>query len=216
MFIRVLSITVLVLALPRFANSQTWSTPDGFLSITPPDASEFQPIPTPPPPFVGLWVSNDETRKFGVMKTQIPLNIKLIQSSAEEGLAKEIGGEVTRLPTKQVSGHEVWTMTGKSASVEITQALIRHEGAGYKLMALTVGSNPDAAAVTRFIDSLSIAEPSRSIAEPSRQSGPQPVQGLDGGVDLDNLSKRIGGAGVLLGIGLLVYFLTRGEKNRET
>lgn len=216
MFMRVLSIAVLVLALPRGANSQTWSTPDGFLSITPPDASEFQPIPEPPPPFVGLWVSNDETMKFGVMQTQIPPNVKLIQSSAEEGLAKEIGGEVTRLPTKQVSGHEVWTMTGKNASVEITQALIRHEGAGYKLMALTVGGNPDAAAVTRFMDSLSIAQPFRSMVEPSKQSDAQPVQDLDRGVDLDELSKKIGGAGALLGIGLLVYFLTRAEKNRET
>ena len=161
MFIRVIAITVFVLALPAHANSQTWTSPDGFLSITPPDANEFQPMLTPPPPFVGLWVSNDETMKFGVMKTQIPPNIKLIQSSAEEGLAEEIGGEVTRLPTKQVSGHEVWKMTAKGASVEITQAMIRHDGALYKLMAVTVGGTPDAVAVNRFIDSLSIVQPDR-------------------------------------------------------
>jgi hypothetical protein len=72
MFSRVLAVTVFILALPTVANSQKWTSPDGFLSIMPPDANVFQPMPTPPPPFVGLWVSNDETMKFGVMKTQIP------------------------------------------------------------------------------------------------------------------------------------------------
>ena len=215
MFIRVLAITVSMLALPAIAYSQTWTSPDGFLSITPPDATVFQPFPSPPSPFVGLWVSNDETMKFGVMKTEIPPNIKLIQSSAEEGLAKEINAEVRRLPTKQVSGHEIWNMTAKGASVEITQAMIRHDGALYKLMAVTMGDKPDAVAVNRFIDSLSIAQQTPTTAESSAQSGEQPVQDLGGGVETHNLSKSIGGIGALLGIGLLVYFLTRGKKNRH-
>jgi len=215
MFIRVLAITVFMLALPAIAISQAWTSPDGFLSITPPDATAFQRMPTPPPPFVGLWVSNDETMKFGVMKTQIPPNIKLIQSSAEEGLAKEINGEVSRLPTKQVSGHEIWNMTAKGASAEITQAMIRHDGALYKLMAVTIGDKPDAVAVNRFIDSLSIAQPAPTTAESPTQSSAQPIQDLGGGIDVHNLSKSIGGAGALLGIGLLVYFLTRGKKNRK-
>ena len=214
MLIRLLVIAVFVLALPAVASSQTWTSPDGFLSITPPNASEFQPMPTLPPPFLGLWVSNDETMRFGIMKTQIPPSIKLIQSAAEEGLAKEIGGEVTRLPTKWVSGHEVWNMTAKGASVEITQAMIRHDGALYKLMAVTVGGNADAVAVNRFIDSLLIAQPAPITAEPSQPSGAQPGQDLGRGVDVHNLSKFIGGAGALLGIGLLVYFLMRGKKNR--
>jgi hypothetical protein len=214
MFSRVLAVTVFMLALPTVANSQTWTSPDRFLSIMPPDSNVFQPMPTPPPPFVGLWVSNDETMKFGVMKTQIPPNIKLIQSSAEEGLAKEINGEVIRLPTKQVSGHEVWNMIAKGASAEITQAMIRHDGALYKLMAVTLGGNPDAIAVNRFIDSLEIVTPALTTAESSTQSGTQSVQDLGGGVDLHNLSKSVGGVGALLGIGIVVYFLTRGKKKR--
>ena len=91
MLIRLLTITVFLLALPGLARSQTWTSPDGFLAITPPDAGVFQPIPSPPSPFIGLWVSNDEAMQFGVMKTQTPPNIKLIQSSAEEGLAEETG-----------------------------------------------------------------------------------------------------------------------------
>jgi len=216
MLIRTFTITIFLLALPGLAKSQTWTSPDGFLSITPPDATKFKPIPSPPSPFVGLWVSDDQTMKFGVMKTQIPPNIKLIQSSAEEGLAEGIGGEVTRLPTKKVSGHEVWNMTAKGASAEITQAMIRHDGALYKLMAVTVGGNPDAVAVNRFIDSLSIVQRPSTNAQPSRPSDGQPVQDLGGGVDLHNLSKAIGGAGALLGIGLLVYSLMRGKKNRQT
>ena len=99
-------------------------------------------------------------------------------------------------------------------SVEITQAMIRHDGALYKLVAVTVGDTPDAGAVSRFINSLSIVQPVPTTAEPSKQSGAQPVQDLGGGVDLQKLSKSIGGVGALLGIGLLTYFSKRGKKNR--
>ena len=213
--IRLLTITVVLFALPGVARSQTWTSPDGFLSITPPDASVFQPVPSPPAPFIGLWASNDETMKFGVLKTQIPPNIKLIQSSVEEGLAEEIGGKVTRLPTRQVSGHEVWNMTANGTSAEITQSMVRHEDAVYKLMAVTVGGNPDTVAVNRFMDSLSIVQPSATNAVPPSQSVGQPVQNPGGGLDFHKLSKNIGGAGALLGIGLLVYVLTRGNKDRQ-
>jgi hypothetical protein len=214
MDIRTLVASALVLALPALVNAQSWTSPDGFLSIMPPNANTFQAIPTPPPPFVGLWISNDESMKFGVMKTQIPPTIKLNQSSVEEGLAEEIGGKVSRLPTREVSGHEVWNMTAKGPSGEITQALIRHGGVLYKVMAATVGSTDDNESVNRFVGSLSIAE--QSNAQPSRQPAAQPVQDLGGGVDLHNLSKTIGGAGALLGIGLMIYFVIRGKKNRQS
>lgn len=211
MYNRILLTSVLVLAVPALVNAQTWTSPDGFLSITPPDANTFQAMPTPPPPFVGLWISDDESMKFGVIKTQIPPTIKLIQSSVERGLAEEIDGKVSRLPTRVVSGHEVWTMTAKAPSMEITQAMVRHDGELYKVMAAIVGSTADNESVNRFIGSLSIAE--QSNAQTSKQSAAQPVQDLGGGVDLHNLSKTIGGAGALLGIGLLVYFVIRGKKS---
>lgn len=213
MHIRVLATFVFALALPAIAGAQTWTSPDGFLSITPPDANEFQAMPIPPPPFVGLWISNDETMKFGLMQTQIPPNIKLMQSSVEEGLENETGGTVTRFPTKKVAGHEVWTMTAKNESVEITQAILRHDNTVYKLMAVTVGDKPDSAAVNRFLDSLSIMQPAPSMKE---QPAPQTVQDLSVGMDLHNLSKKIGGASLLLGIGLVAYFLMRGKKNSQT
>ena len=215
MFTRIFAAALVMIALPTLANSQTWTTPDGFLSVMPPNESEFQPMPNPPAPFVGLWVSDDETMKFGVMKTQIPPNIKLIQSSAEEGLAEEIGGKVTRLPTKRMAGHEVWNMTGKASSLEITQAMIQHDSSLYKLMAATIGSAPDADAANRFIDSLSIIQSSATPGKPSRRPDTQRAQDLGGGFDLHDLSKTIGGAGALLGIGLFVYFLTRNKTKRQ-
>lgn len=213
MSIRTMATSVLLLALPALANAQTWTSPDGFLSITPPDANKFQEIPTPPSPFVGLWVSNDESVKLGVMKTQIPSTIKLIQSSVEQGLAEEIGADVTRLPTREVSGHEVWNMTATGPSIEITQAIVRRDGTLYKVMAGTIGITTDNESVNRFISSLSIAEQTNPL--PSRPSAAQSIQDAAGGIDVHNLSKTIGGAGGLLGIGLLVYLVMRGKKSQQ-
>ena len=186
MFIRVLSIIFFVFALPALAEAQTWTSPDGLLSIEPPDAKEFEQMPTPPAPFVGLWVSRDQKMRFGVMKSEIPLKVRLMHSSVEEGLAEQVDGEVTRLPTKDVDGYEVWTMTAKGESLEITQAMMRHDGALYKLLAVTVGGNPDSAAVDHFIDSLSIVQSPQTNTEPSKQ-GAQPLREL--GVDRHNLSR---------------------------
>jgi hypothetical protein len=213
---RVLVAAFFVLTLPVFANGQTWTSPDGFLSVTPPDETMFQAMPEPPPPFVGLWVSNDETMKFGIIQTDFPAGDKLIQSSVEEGLAEEIGGKVTRLRTKQVSGHEVWNMAAKGPTVEITQAIVRHEGVVYKLMALTHGNKPDATAINRFIDSLTISDQPPATAQSSNRADTKPVQDPGGGVDLHRLSKSIGGAGALLGIGALVYLVFRQKTRRKS
>lgn len=214
MHVRTLAASVLVSAFATFANAETWTSPDGFLSITPPEASTFQAIPTPPPPIVGLWMSNDKSMRFAVLTTQIPPNIKLIQSSAEQGLAEEIGGKVTRLPTRKVSGYEVWSMKGTGSSVSITQALVRHDGTLYKVMAATVGPTADNELAERFVNSLSIAE--RSNAVPSKLSADRPLKDLGGGVDFHNLSKAIGGGSALLGIVLLIYFAVSGKKSRQS
>jgi hypothetical protein len=213
MHIGIFVTSLLVLTLPALSHAQTWTTPDGFLSITPPDATLFQAIPAPPASFIGLWVSNDESMRFGVMKMQIPPTIKLTQSAAEEGLAEAIGGEVKRLPSRKVSGHEVWIMTAKGPSVAITQALVGHDGTFYKVMAATVGGAVDNESVNRFISSLAIAE--QLDAEPSKQSAAQPVQDIGGGVDLHNLSKTVGGAAALFGIGLLIYLIIRSKSSRQ-
>lgn len=145
------------------------------------------------------------------MKTEIPIHIKIKQSSAEEGLAEEIGGKVTRLPTKQVAGYEVWQMKAKGASAEITQAIVRHDGTIYKIMAATVGQNPDEQTIDQFIGSLVISQPARTVPPGTATSPGESNADLDGGLDSHNLSKSIGGFAALLGIGLLIYFVTRGK-----
>ena len=223
MHIRRLLTAFFILALPTLLNAETWTSPDGFLSVTPPDESKFQAMPEPPPPFIGLWVSNDGTMKFGVMKTQIPPGIRLIQSSAEEGLAETSGGEVTRLPTRRVAGHEVWSMAAKGPSFEMTQAIVRHDGTLYKLMAATVGGTPDPAVVNGFIDSLSIVEPSPKGGPAASQTAAEPVRDLGGTgerdrgeeLDLHELSGRIGSAAVFLAIGLLIYVAMRDRNKRK-
>jgi len=177
------------------------------------------------------------------MKTQVPATVELVQSSVEQGLAEEIGGTVTRLPTREVSGYEVWSMKAEGASVAITQAMVRSDGGIYKVLAATGEGAADNEAVTRFISSLSIADqtntqtPKDAVAERlersrrerevgraeraeraaqfNRPQSQQPVQQFDEGVDLHKLSKSIGGAGALIAIGLVVYSVMRGKKGRS-
>src|SRR5258708_20676633 len=119
MHLRAFAASIFLLPFPGIANAQTWISPDGCLSVSPPEVAKFLEVPMPPPPFVVLWMSDDETMRFGILKTEIPSNIKLIQSATEEGLANEIGGKVTRLPSKTLSGHEVWNMSAEGPSVDI-------------------------------------------------------------------------------------------------
>lgn len=197
---------LVMILIPASLPGQTWTSPDGFISVTPPDMARFQAWPMPPPPFLALWVSNDESMKFGVMKMDIPPNMKLIQSSVEEGLAEEIGGQVARLPSQTISGHEVWRMSAKSQSAAVSQAIIRHDSALYKVMAATVGGRGDSESVNQFIDSL-------SIANSATRTETKPVQIPGGAVDsnvlLHELSKKIGGLSCILLIGLVIYFFTR-------
>ncbi len=208
---------VAMVALPGIAYAQTWTTPDGFLSVAAPDSESFIAVPNPPEPFVGLWVSGDESTRLAVIKTPVPEDIRLAQSSVEEGLAEEIGGEVTRLPTKQIAGYDVWLMKGKGPSIEITQGVIRHGGTIYKLMAATLGQEPDEAMIDQFINSLAITRPA-SLVDPGVTTSPGKRNGnLLSRIDLHELSKKIGGFAALLGIGLIIYFVTRGKnkKNRD-
>lgn len=203
---------VLLVFFPCVVEAQTWTTPDGFLSIDQPDSDQFSAVSDPPKPFVGLWVANDETTKIGVMKTQIPAGVKLLQASVEKGLAEEVGGKATRLATMQVAGYQVWCMKAKSASVEITQALVRHNNTLYKLMGVTSGSERDEQVIRQVVDSLSILKPAEAGKSKTTVSPSQPNRANDGDTDLHNLSKSIGGYAALLGIGLLIYFLMRGKK----
>lgn len=211
---------VAIFTFSGLAHAQTWTTSDGFLSVTEPNSETFVAVPDPPEPFIALWISRDESTRLCVTKTEIPANIELVQSSVEEGLAEEIGGEATRLPTRQVAGYEVWNMKVKGNGAEITQAVLRHDGTVYKIMAASVGPNPDEPTIEQFIDSLVINDAAKT-PEPMAATTPgapnplttenTPKKNLGSGIDLHNLSKKIGGFAVLLVIGLLIYLVTRGK-----
>lgn len=215
MILRLLAASVCLIAIQSVGAAQTWTSPDGFLTVTAPDAETFTAVPSPPDPFIALWVSRDESMRFGVARMQIPPEIQLIQSSAEEGFANEIGGKVRRLPAEPVSGHEVWKMKATAQSVEATQAMVRHGGTLYKVMAATVGREPDEVAIDDFVNSLSIAQPMQESRSSSVEPEEDPQRKLGGGSDMHNLSMTLGGAGALLGIACVAYLLIHGRAARK-
>lgn len=191
-----------------------WTSPDGVIVVTAPDAADFQRVDDPPEPFIALWLSKDETLRLGVMKIAIPSSVKLIRSSTEEGLAEEVGGTVTASSSAVKNGHEIWTMTAKGSAqginLQITQALAHYNGSLYKVMAAAVGDGPtDDTTINAFVNSI-------EITPPNLNGGSAPVanndQRFNDGIDLHNLSKKIGGVGALLLIGLIVWLVARRGK----
>ena len=191
-----------------------WTSPDGVIVVTAPDAVDFQQVDDPPEPFIALWVSNDETLRLGVTKTAIPPHIKLVRSSTEEGLAEEIGGTIAASSSVAKNGHEIWTMTAKGSTqginIQITQAIAQYQGNVYKVLAANVGDAPiDETAINTFVKSIDIkaTNPNGDTARVGSDD-----QRSNDHIDLHNLSKRIGAAGALLLIGIIVWlFMSRGK-----
>ncbi|WP_425617325.1 hypothetical protein NA78x_000999 [Anatilimnocola sp. NA78] len=210
MTVRLLPLVLSLVVMAGLSRAETWNSPDGKLSVEVPDAASFEAIADAPTPFAVVWISSDGDTKLGVMKSSVPANVKLVQTEVEEGLAKEIGGKVTRLPTKTIGGHEVWLMKGTGSGVEITQALVRVDDTVHKVMAITSSENPHAAAVNRFMESLAITEPANSAAahDATHAPWPPPTEPLD----THQISKAIGGFFSLLLIGLVIYFVLKGRR----
>jgi hypothetical protein len=204
---------LLLLTLP--AAAQTWTSPDDRLSVEVPDPARYTALPKPPPPLEAVWVSADDTTRLAITRNVLPAHVRLNQASVEKGLAEEVGGQVTRLPTRQVAGHEVWLMKAEAGDSEITQALVKIDSTVYKLMAFTSAPAANDAAIQQFLSSLAIGPvpplappPSPAatpeLAAPSTSSDAVPAPAGESG---PNLARWIGrGVGVLL-VGLVVYFL---------
>jgi hypothetical protein len=196
-----------------------WTSADGVIEVTAPDAARFDRMDDPPEPFLALWISKDETLRLGVMKIAISAQTKLVRSSTEKGLAQEVRGTIAASSTMVRNGHEVWLMTAQGSNqgvnLQITQALANVNGSVYKVMAATVGDGPaDDVAIDAFVNSIKIkpaaSNPySDSVAEGDGEPGD--------GIDLHNLSKTIGGAGALLLIILVVWMVVRqGKAKRDS
>lgn len=102
-------------------------------------------------------------------------------------------------------------MKANAKSAELFQAIVRHDGTIYKIMAATVGPNPDKQTIDQFIGSLEFSRPARMTTPGISTSPGKSNTDVDGGLDPNELSKSIGGFAALLGIGLLIYFVTRGK-----
>jgi hypothetical protein len=125
---------------------------------------------------------------------------------------------VTRLPTRQVAGYDVWQMKAVAGESEITQAIVKIDSTVYKLMAFSSAPAANDAAIQRFLASLAIAPapaeatspetaPSSAAPDPaasSTSSNAVPAPAGESGPDLARWLGR--GVGVLL-VGLVVYFL---------
>jgi hypothetical protein len=192
-----LVLPALILMGPSCAWAETWTSPDGVLSVESPDAARFHILPTPPAPFLIIWESNDEDTMMGIVKAEIPGGMQLIQDSMEEGYSKEVGAPVRRLPSRQLSGHEVWTMTANAPIGSVTQSIVRHNTVVYKLMVVTQPDSPEFGSIDRFLNSLTITPP-RGEAGPAQANPGR-------GVDINKLSGQVGAFGVFLGIGLVLY-----------
>lgn len=202
---------LLVLALPLSAAAEKWTSSDGFLSVNVPDSKRFQAVEQAP--FLALWLSDDGSTRLAVLKMEIPQDARLRQTDMEEGLAKEIRGTVTRLPTRQLSGHEVWNMSVQSPPAEITQAVVRHDGTVYKVMTVVTGNNADRASIEEFIASITLVQ---TPGPPqTNENGSGTHQKPHGGMGVNEISGRIGALGVFLLIGIGIYCYSSGKKNRQ-
>lgn len=214
--------------------AQQWTSSDGVISVTTPDSEKFQMLPEPPPTFLVFWISHDESIRLGVMKSAVPPNVQLIQSVIQDGLAEELKGTVVRLPTAVIAGREIWKMRGKNDAAEITQAIVRHEKAVYKVMAVNTSPNTASPDIDRFIESIAIEGQSAVPIAPSPPTpgaktrspatlspvptspATTPTTEKPPRFDLHNLSKLIGSVSVIvLVVGVVLYILFR-QGGRET
>jgi hypothetical protein len=140
---------------------------------------------------------SDEETMMGIVQADLPGGMQLVQDAMEDGYSKEVGAPVRRLPTKQVSGQEVWTMTANAPVGDVTQSVVRHNDVVYKLMVVTQPDSSDFGNINRFLNSLTIT-PAPSEASPATTN-----PGED--VDVNKLLGQVGAFAVFLGIGLVIY-----------
>ncbi len=196
------------------ASGADWVSPDGAIAVAAPDPAKFKLIDNPPDPFLVLWVSKDQSLRLGVMKGTIPANIKLDRSSVEQGMAKEVNGRITSSSIKVKDGYEIWHMAARGSiqgkNGHFAQAVVQCGAGAYKVMAITVGNGPtDDATINAFLNSIQIKLPNSN--PPTAQPANSELS-HEGGVDLHNLSKRLGGLGLLVLIVLFVWIAIRRKR----
>ncbi len=189
---------IIFLALHSVATAETWTSPDGFLSVEVPDATRFEQQPKPREPALVQWMSLDKTAHLAVVAVPFPPHSLIRQSDVEAGFAHGMKATsvVTRLPTTTVSGHEVWGMSAKFAGGIGQQALIVHRGTAYSLVGSATADDPEATGFNTLLASLALHEP------------PSPFgNGRGAPTDPNAVNKLAYGIGAVFGVCLvLVWF----------
>ncbi len=221
------------------ALGEEWTSPDGVVAVTVPNADDFELMDGAPDRFLVLWVSKDDSLYFGVIKTEIPPDVTLDRSWAEEEVAEEADQPISTSSTVIKNGREFWIATADSPGhggepLQITQAITQVGASAYRAYVGTVGAEPSARAVVdAFLNSLEIKQTSPNAESASRaepvetkqtmpagesapmaESDQQADERAGDGIDWHTLSKRLGGVALLLLIGLMIWSFTSQGKTK--
>lgn len=220
-----LLMSLLVVGLSPPAPAETWTSPDGVLSVSRPDPARFGEIEAQTP-LLAIWISDEMT--LGVVASPFPRGGRLVRDAVEKGFAEEINGEITQSDVVTVNGHTVLSMTARGSipggeEVFVTQRAFAVNGTAYKLMATCHQAELlDHEDLQSFLGSLVIHQE----ADPEALSGGGNGQGAAGPEDdaevsvADRWSRRIGGISALVllvvGAGLVVRKLARRQPPAQT
>jgi hypothetical protein len=117
-------------AMVATAAGEDWTSPDGAISVSPPDAARFVRLDDPPSPFLALWVSQDESLRLGVMKMGAPPQGKLNRAALKRAWRRSHGG--SHRHQRSTEGHELWLMTaqGRIRVTRRSQMMAASQGDG--------------------------------------------------------------------------------------
>ncbi|HVJ68348.1 MAG TPA: hypothetical protein VM510_10210, partial [Caulifigura sp.] len=185
-----------------------WTSDDGVIAVTLPNLQTFLPIQNPPAPVIRGWELDAGGLRLAVVRSDFPPDVRMSPKSLQEGFIEEIGGTITKSSERESNGHAVHVMSAATMQqgqpVVVSQAVIQHGNHAYKAMALAAANDPElVAAANQFIASLEV------IADPVTP----PPKAADDGVDLHEVSKRVGSWGVITLI--VIDVLTRRRKRHS-
>ena len=179
--------------------SDRWVSDDGVIAVSIPSSIEWTVIEPAPVPMLKAWASPDDRLRLAVTRSPFPSNVQLVSKSIQEGFAKEIGGKITDASERELNGHRVYTMESERTldgqTSVIRQAVIQHGDYAYKVMAISGAKSDEVDVAESFLSSLEI------LKAPDAGTAPK---GPGNGGDFHELSKRLGGGGVLALIALLI------------
>ena len=190
---------VACLSFSVYCSADTWISPDLRANVEVPDPSAFRKVEPAPKPFVALWINQDESVKLGVIEMPIPPGVSVRDAELVKGFGEELGVQAQELPMVTVRGVVIYRMAAQTATHELLQSVHASKDKLYKVLTVTQ-NGADKAAAQKFIDSFVINPPTRPDVMPPKS------------IDTQQLSKTLGGAGLILLIVVFAFRATRRKK----